>query len=479
MRSKTAFQEHGVGHDAIFADLERMTADDLPSDGHAFAFAYDAGREVKAIAREAYARCMGGNGLDPTAYPSTRRLENDVVGAALSHLRAPDGAAGTATAGGTESVLLAVKTARDHARRTRPGITAPEMLVPETAHSCFHKGAQYFGVRLVPVAVDPVTLRASVDDLRAKINANTILLVGSAPGYAHGVIDPIAEMAGLAFDRGLLCHVDACIGGWVLPFERELGVDLPAFDFTLPGVTSMSVDLHKYAFAPKGISVLMHRTRTLRDAQYYACSRWSGYTVVNTTMLGSKSAGAMGAAWAVMRHLGRSGYRDLAGRMWSATQRLVRGINAIDGVHVVAAPSMGLLAVATDGGDLFELADRVTARGWHVQPTYAFGASPAHIHLCVDPGNAEHVDDFLVDLAACARDLPLTQTPPPQVVQMLEGMAARGDGAGPDTGTILRELGVIDGKLPAQQAMIHRLLNAVPPGTREALLVGFMGELFG
>ncbi len=478
MKSETTFPEQGQGREAIFASLDLLTADDLPNNGRAFAFAYDAGKEIKDIARGAYARCMGGNGLDPTAYPSTRRLENDVVGATLSHLRAPEGAVGTATAGGTESVLLSVKTARDYARRTWPEITAPEMLVPETAHSCFHKGAHYFDVKLVPVAVDPVTMRASVDDMRAKITANTILLVGSAPSYAHGVIDPIEDIAALARERGLLCHVDACIGGWVLPFERELGVDLPAFDFTVPGVTSISVDLHKYAFAPKGISVLMHRTRDIRNAQYYACARWSGYSVVNTTTLGSKSVGAMGAAWAVLRHLGRSGYRDLVSAMWTATQKLVQGIPAIEGLRVVGSPSMGLIAMVTEGGDLFDLADRLTARGWHVQPTYAYGASPAHIHLSVDPGNAARVDAFLDDLRECAKDLPPTVVPPSHVVEMLEGVTAVGGGAGLDTGMMMRELGVVDGKLPAQQAMIHRLLNAVSPGAREALLMGFMGELF-
>lgn len=473
------FPAQGLNKDDVLATLAGYKHHDLASDGRAFAFAYDAGEEIREIAREAYVACMGINGLDPTAYPSARRLENDVVAACLAHLRAPEGSVGTATAGGTESVMLAVKTARDYARKHRPQVTEPEMLLPETAHACFHKGAHYFGVKVVEVACDPMTMRADPSDAAAKIGPNTILVVGSAASYAHGVIDPIAELAMLAQKHGALMHVDACIGGWVLPLQRELGIEQAEFDFQVEGVSSISMDLHKYAFAPKGVSVLLMRDRRLREAQYFACARWSGYSVVNSTTLGSKSLAALGAAWALLRTVGRDGYRDMVATMWQATTSLVRAVGDIEDLRVLGQPDMGLIALATERGDVFELADRLTRRGWHVQPTYAYGCSPAHIHLTIDPGNAGHIGKFVADLRCAMVDLPATQEPPATILHLLEAMVASADGDGslsPDV--LMQQLGIADGRLPQDSAVIHRVLNAAPPAVRERLLVMFVGELF-
>jgi glutamate/tyrosine decarboxylase-like PLP-dependent enzyme len=460
----------------VLAALADQRSRDLQADGRAFAFVYDAGREARELARAAFAACMPINGLDPTAYPSARTIENHIVGACLELLSAPEGAVGTATAGGTESVLLAVKTARDFAKRARP-----KMLLPETAHACFHKAAHYFGVEVVPVKVDPTTFRADVADARAKMDDDVILVVGSAPSYTHGVIDPIEELAALAREHGRLMHVDACVGGCVLPFLRDEGVPVPAFDFAVEGVTSISLDLHKYGFAPKGVSVLLQRRRELRDAQYYACGHWTGYTIVNSTTLGSKSAAAMGAAFALMHHLGRDGYRTRARQMWQATQLLLEAIDATPGLRVLGRPDMNLFAFTTTAhtnstaGDVFELADRLTERGWHVQPTYSFGPSPAHIHLSLDPGNAARAADLAADIRQAMRDLP----PPPAIpepIKMLFGAIEAG--APLDTGDLMAQLGVADGRLPSRAAPIHRLMDAAPPRARERLLSAFVSELF-
>jgi len=475
----TSLPETGRSREAVLAALADARARDLKSDGSAFAFVYDAGEQARSIAREAFAACMTINGLDPTVYPSARKIENAVVGACLELLHAPAGAVGTATAGGTESVMLAVKTARDWARAHRPSVTRPKMLLPETAHACFHKAAHYLGVEVVVVDVDPSTFRASVDDARRKLEAHgadVILVVGSAPSYAHGVIDPIAELAALAQQHQTLMHVDACVGGCVLPFMRDNGVALPAFDFAVEGVTSLSLDLHKYGFAPKGVSILLQRRRDLRDAQYYACATWSGYSIVNSTTLGSKSAAALGAALALMGHLGKQGYRERARQMWDATQLLCRVIDETPGIHLVARPDMNLFSFTTDGGDLFELADRLAERGWLVQPTYAFGRSPAHIHLTIDPGNAARAADFAKDLRACLENLPPTSEPPAGVIAMLSQLGASEGGLDPSL--LMGQLGIADGQLPARAAIIHRLLNAAPPAVRERLLILFVGELF-
>jgi len=471
-----AFPEDGLGRPQILAALGDMRAHDPAIDGKAFAFIYDAGEDARGLAREAFAACMGINGLDPTVYPSARHIENAVVGWCKELTRAPEGAAGTATAGGTESVMLAVKAARDYSRRTRPTIRTPKMLLPETAHACFHKAAHYLGVEVVRVDVDPITLRADVADARAKMTSDVILVVGSAPSYAHGVVDPIPELAALAMEHGALMHVDACVGGWVLPFLREAGVEVPPFDFTVPGVTSLSLDLHKYGYAPKGVSVLIQQSRELRAAQYYACAEWSGYAIVNTTTLGSKSVAAMGAAFAVMMHLGRRGYRERAKQMWDATTRVVSFIDNADGLRMIGRPNMNLLAFTTEQGDVFELADRLTERGWLVQPTYGFGRSPAHIHLTLDPNNAVQVDRFTADLGASLEGLPARIEPPAQVLALLS--AAAGDGAAIDSAMLMQALGIQDGRLPDRAATIHRLIEAAPPAMREQLLVLFMGELY-
>lgn len=472
-----AFPIEGKSREDVLAALKDHKARDLSTDGRAFAFVYDAGDEAREIAREAFASCMTINGLDPTVYPSARKLENGVVKACLELLHAPELAVGTATAGGTESVMLAVKSARDYARTTRPEITQPTMLLPETAHACFHKAAHYLGVEVVRVDVDPTTFRADVADARAKMSEDVILVVGSAVSYAHGVIDPIEELAALAHEHGALMHVDACVGGCVLPFMVENGVALPRFDFLIDGVTSLSMDLHKYGFAPKGISVLLQRRRELRDAQYFACASWSGYGIVNATTLGSKSLAACGAAYVVLHHLGREGYRERATLMWDAAKKVIATIEETGGLRLLGRPAMGCFAFTTTDGDVFELADRLTARGWHIQPTYAFGASPAHIHLTMDPGNAANVDAFNEDLVACSRDLPTTIEPPAPIVQMLEMIGGPG-ASGLDPSLLMGQLGIADGQLPSQSATIHRLINAASPATRERLLVLFVGELF-
>lgn len=471
-----SFPEKGMGRDEVLAALTQARAEDLKSDGRAFAFVYDPGEEARAVARDAFAACMPINGLDPTVYPSARKLENAVVKACLELLHAPEGAAGTATAGGTESVMLAVKTARDFARKTRPEITRPKLLLPVTAHACFHKAAHYLGVEVVSVDVDPVTFRADLADAARKMSSDVILVVGSAPSYAHGVIDDIRGLAALASKHGTLMHVDACVGGCVLPFLRETGVSGPDFDFSVEGVTSISMDLHKYGFAPKGISVLLQRRRELRDAQYYTCATWTGYSIINSTTLGSKSVAALGAAHALIQHLGKEGYRERVSRMWDATKKLVAIVDATPGIEMVGRPDMNLFAFKTTEGDLFTLADRLTAKGWHVQPTYQFGPSPAHVHLTLDPENARRAEELGRDLVECCKDLPAAMEAPEGVVAFLSGLA---DGAGGvDTRAIVEEMGLGAGTLPSESAPLHRIMNAMSPAAREKLLVLFFAELF-
>lgn len=468
----------GLSRDAIDAALEELRAHDLPvDDGRAWGYVYDAGPEVAAVQKAALTKFMSLNGLDPTVFPSLEKLENDVVGWCLAHLHAPEGAVGSFTSGGTESCMLAVKAARDYAKQTRPEVTAPEMILPTTAHAAFHKGASYFGVKVVPVSVDPQTFRANVDEVRAKITDQTVLLVGSAAGYAHGVIDPIEELGAIAEERGLLLHVDGCIGGFLLNLFEELGEDIPPFDFRVPGVTSISMDLHKYGFAPKGASVLLHRDPEVRRAQYFACAAWSGYSVVNATMQSTKSGGPLAGAWAVMRFLGKEGYLRLAKDILDGTKRLLAEIPRIDGLRVLGEPSMGLIAVASDEIDVFQLCDELGERGWFVVPQLTFGNSPRNLHLAVEAANAHKTEAFLDDLRACVRICRETpaEPPPAPVLQLARSLTPEALRA--SYGELMKMVGA-EGGLPRRRGPINHIIDALPTETKEELLKQFLGELF-
>ncbi len=470
--------QEGLSRDAIDTALDELRAEDLPvDDGRAWGYVYDAGPEVAAVQKLALTKFMSLNGLDPTVFPSLEKLENEVVGWCLAHLHAPEQAVGTFTSGGTESCMLAVKAARDWARDRRPETTAPQMILPTTAHAAFHKGASYFGVEVVPVSVDPDTFQANLDEVRAKINDQTILIVGSAAGYAHGVVDPIEELGRIAEEHALPLHVDGCIGGFLLNLFEELGEDVPPFDFRVPGVTSISMDLHKYAFAPKGSSVLLVRDPELRRAQYFACASWSGYSVVNATMQSTKSGGPLAGAWAVMRFLGKEGYLRLAKDILAATKQLLEEIPKIEGLRVLGKPNMGLIAIASDAIDVFQLCDELGERGWFVVPQLTFGNSPRNMHLAVEAANAHKVPAFLEDLRACVRlcrERP-AEPPPAPVLQMAGSLTP--EALRSSYAELMKMVGA-EGGLPKRRGPINHIIDALPTETKEELLKQFLGELF-
>lgn len=467
----------------ILAALADMRARDLPTEGGAaFAYVYDPGeRAAGEIAAEAFRAFLGTNGLDPTAFPSLVRLENEVVGFALGHLGAGPEAAGSFTSGGTESLMLAVKTARDWARAHRPEVTAPEMVLPVTAHAALHKAAHYLGVRAVSTPVDPVTFKADVAAIRGAITPNTILIAASAASYAHGVIDPIEEIGALAAERGLLFHVDGCIGGFLLPYLRRLGEPVPAFDLSVPGVTSISMDFHKYGYAPKGASVVLYRDRALRRRQIYACAGWTGYTVVNTTVQSTKSGGPLAATWALLQWLGDAGYLEVARKTLEATRTIVAGLREIPGLRVLGAPEMSLVAFAADAGGppIFAVADEMKARGWLVQPQLGGLGSPPNLHLTISAGHLPVAGRFLADLraaTAAAAALPADEG----LAGLLAAAAEMDLSAMPDEaiGQALALAGVRGTELPDRLAGINSLLDALPVRAREAALVAFWSELF-
>jgi glutamate/tyrosine decarboxylase-like PLP-dependent enzyme len=467
--------------------LRALQADDLPvHGGRTLAYVYDSGLpDIDRIGREAVAAAAATNGLDPTAFPSLLRMENDLVGFGLRLLDAPDTGVGTVTSGGTESVLLAVQTARD----ARPDVSRPAMVLPSTRHAAFDKAAHYFGVekRVVPVGADH---RADVAATEAAIDDDVVLLVASAPSYAHGVIDPVPGIAALAAQRGLRCHVDACIGGWVLPYAARLGRDVAPWTFAVEGVTSISVDLHKYGYAPKGTSLLLHRTPELRRPQFFASADWPGYTMLNSTMQSTKSGGPLAGAWAVVESLGDDGYLTLARRLFDAVDAIVAGIELSQALSLVARPDSSLVTFETDDScDAFSVCDEMRERGWYVQPQMSYAGQGPSIHLSVSAATLAHVDDFLAALdesvAAAQRTGPVTVDPgiaayieslDPATLSdadfdgLLAASGLAGDVAG--GGAVSEGLA-----LPTRMAEVNAMLDLASPAMREALLIAFLDRL--
>ena len=475
----------------VLTRLKALQEGDLPTHGGStLAYVYDSGlAEADEIGRQALAMYGATNGLDPTVFPSLRTLENDLVGWAARLLQGGSTAVGTITSGGTESVLLAVQTARDAARiglNTASPSTAsaravsPSMVLPSTAHAAFFKAAHYFGVRAVVVDVDPVTFKARPDAIAAACDDSTVLVVASAPSYAHGVVDPVPEIAALAAERGIRCHVDACIGGWVLPYLRAGGIDVPEFDFAVPGVTSISVDLHKYAYTPKGASILLHRSAELRRPQFFAHADWPGYTMLNSTTQSTKSGAPLAAAWAVVQHIGDGEYQRLARTAYDGAVRLAELAAEVDGLTVLAPPATTLVAVRSDErADVFTIADEMAALGWFVQPQLSFRDQPPSLHLTVSAATAGRVDELIAALRTAVRKA--QEAGPVQVAPELAAAAGGLDPATLDDAAfdgLLALAGLGDaGALPDRMAPVNALLNVAPPPLREALLIAFLDRL--
>lgn len=389
----------GMSRDEVLAALASMRHDDKDwRNGRCFALVFHAGADVEEIAREASVMYLAENGLNPLAFPSLGRMQAEVVDvvADLTHGRT-DGraAAGFMTSGGTESILLAVRAARDRARIERD-VRRPNLVLGASAHAAFHKAAHDYGleVRKIPVGAD---WRVDTVAMADAIDAETALVVGSAPQYPQGVIDPIPEIAALAARAGASCHVDACMGGFVLPFMERLGHPVPPWDFRVEGVTSISADVHKLGYSPKGASVLLHRSEELRRHQVFMFDDWLGGFYASSGLLGTRAAGPIAAAWAVIHFLGEAGYLRLVETTLAATRRLVDGVRSIPGLGVLGEPDAHLVAIAaTDPRalDVFAVMDRLSARGWHLDRQ----GPPDSLHATVSAGTASAVDEFLADL---------------------------------------------------------------------------------
>jgi sphinganine-1-phosphate aldolase len=385
----------GLPRKDVLAAMQTARDHDIKwQQGRVFGLVYHVNEEIDSLLKEAYTMFFSENGLNPTAFPSIRKFESEVVAMTASLLGGDENVCGNMTTGGTESLLLAVKTARDWARNHHPGIRQPEMILPTTAHPAFEKAGEYFDVRLVQVPVRP-DFRADVNAMRQAITPNTILLVGSAPSYPHGVMDPIGELSALALEHSLLFHTDACVGGFLLPFARKLGYPIPDFDFSLPGVTSISADLHKYGYAAKPASVILYRNPELRRFQMFVSINWPGGIYPSPTMTGTRAAGPVAAAWAIMNHLGEAGYLQITRTVMQTSRIIQEGITKIPGLKVLSDPEMSVFAIVSDSLDVYEVADELELLGWHLDRQHF----PRSLHVTVNHVHSQFAEEFLQDLA--------------------------------------------------------------------------------
>ncbi len=410
----------------ILAELAAMSAGDTDwRGGRVFSLVYKAGGarpDHEALVARAHALYASTNLLNPMAFPSLRRMEREIVEIAARLLRGPASVVGAVTSGGTESILCAVAAYRDRARRERPWVRWPELVVPQTIHPAFDKAAHYFGVRLrkVPVGAD---LRADARAMAKAIGWRTIGVVASAPQYPHGVVDPIADIADAAQRANVPMHVDACVGGFVLPWLEQLGRPVPAWDFRVPGVTSISADLHKFAYAGKGASLLLWRELAHMQHQIFVATDFPGGIYASPTLLGTRPGGPVAAAWAALHALGDDGYLELARAAADAADALRAGIAQIAGLELVGRGDATIVAYAARDRrlDLFAIADRLEARGWTVDRQHR----PASIHLTVTANHAAIVDDYLRDLRAAVADVRANPKLAKRGTAPMYGMAAK------------------------------------------------------
>lgn len=360
--------------------------------GRASVYVFHPGDDVLDVAHDAYGDFISENGLGPAAFPSLRQMERDVVDMALGLQAAPDDAEGSMTSGGTESIVMALKACRDHARANGCSAAVPEVVAPQSAHPAFDKGAHLLGLRVVRVPVRDFL--ADVDAMADAVTDATIMLVGSAPSFPYGLIDPIPKLAELARSRDLWLHVDACVGGYVAPFVRMAGHPVDPYDFSIDGVSSMSADLHKYGYAAKGASTVLYRDRSLYAHQVFEFDDWPCGHMSTPTLAGTRPGGAIAGAWAVMNYLGEVGYAERADRIVQTRKRLEDGVRAL-GFEVFGAPQVSLLAFGGDGLDVKGIGRALYSKGWMSSRT----TEPKGIHLMISPQHADSVDDYLVDLA--------------------------------------------------------------------------------
>ena len=379
---------------AVLAEVDARQA--LEPDVHGarlFGLVYPTGREdLEDLITAVNRRYLFGNALNPFKFPEVARFEGEVVAMTGGLVHLPEGGGGSMTSGGTESILMSMLVNRE--RAAARGIERPQILVPVSAHPAYAKAAHYFGMEVVRVPLD-ADFRADVGAVRALTGPSTAVIVASAFNYPYGVMDPVADLAAIAAERGVGCHVDACIGGFVLPFLEALGHEVPPWDFRVDGVTEMSADVHKYGYTTKGASVVLHRDSDWFGHQFFVYDQWGSGLYGSPGVAGAKPAAPIATAWAVMRSLGHDGYVQIMRGLMETVAKVRATIDGLEGVELVGDPIGPVLAMRSETVDLYAVGDVLDDRGWHVNRN----TDPRGLHLMLSPAHASVVDALVSDLA--------------------------------------------------------------------------------
>lgn len=385
--------EVGIPTDVLLADIDARQAREPDVHGaRLFGLVYPTGRhDLEELMLAVNNRYLFGNALNPFKFPEVARYESEVIAMTSGLLHVPDGGGGSMTSGGTESILMSMKVNRE--RALARGVERPQILAPISAHPAYAKAAHYFGMEHVRVPID-ANYRADVNALRELIGPSTAVVIASAFNYPYGVMDPVVEIAAVAAEHGAGCHVDACVGGFVLPFLEDLGYDVPPWDFRVPGVTEISADVHKYGFAPKGASTVLHRDADWFGHQYFIYDNWPSGLYGSPGVAGAKPAAPIATAWAMMRHLGRDGYVETMRGLMETVLKVRAAIDGFDGVEVIGDPIGPVFAMQSDTIDMYAVGDVMDDRGWHVNRN----TDPVSLHMMLSPGHAAVVDQLIADL---------------------------------------------------------------------------------
>ncbi len=370
--------------------------------GQVFGYVYHAGEAASEVSESYFRAFMHESTLNPTTFPSLHRFQREVVKMAAGLMNGGRQVAGTMTSGGTESIFLALFAAREEALEQGKTTGPFEVILPETIHPAFLKACKYLMIKevIVPVGSDR---RADPSAMERAITHNTILLACSAPSYPYGLVDPVEELGRIAQKYHLMLHVDACLGGFILPFMEQLGEPVPPFDFRVPGITSLSLDAHKYGYAPKGNSILLYRRRALRKKQFYVYADWPGGIYASVSFMGTRSGGPAAGCWAMMKSMGKQGYRELAREAMETTRKLASGIAAIKGLELLHDPVFPIIAFTSPGQNIHRIGDAMSARGWHLDRLQF----PDALHMVITRSHVSTVNPFLHELQEVVRECSL------------------------------------------------------------------------
>ena len=397
MSDAVSFPKKKTSSEKVLAQMKEFKTGDVDwKNGRSFSLTYPVSDEHHEFLKKAHNMYFSENALNPMAFKSLRRFEHETIRMCADLFHGDQDVVGLVTSGGTESLVMAIKAYRDRAKKLKPWILKPEIIVPESAHSAIDKGAYYFDVKLRHAPVGP-DFRVDLKAVKKLINRNTIAIMGSAPQYPQGVVDPIAQLGEIAIKHNLPLHVDACIGGFVLPFIEKLGYPAPVFDFRVPGVTSISADIHKYGYAAKGASALVYRNMSYMKYQFFIYTEWKGGGIyASPSMPGTRPGGPIAAAWGTMMKLGEEGYLELTKKILDTREYFLKELASIPELKLLAYPDSTLVCFTSKDSKLgiYAVADQLQAKGWNITRQQ----TPESLHITLSPAHSEVIKDFVTDL---------------------------------------------------------------------------------